>query len=61
MSGWILLLLAVAVYFLPWIVTAVRKTKRRAGIVLINLFLGWTLLGWLGALIWAMYDSQGEE
>jgi uncharacterized membrane protein YqaE (UPF0057 family) len=26
--------------------------------MLINFFLGWTLLGWLGALVWAIYRER---
>jgi hypothetical protein len=38
-------------YFLPAII---GRTKRdRAGILLFNLFLGWTGIGWIVALVWA--------
>ena len=40
-------------YLLPTIVAMNRKVANSAGIVLLNIFLGWTLLGWVGALIWA--------
>ena len=35
--------------------------KHSAGIILLNLFLGWTFLGWLGSLIWACCDPVKEE
>lgn len=42
---------AIGVYFLPSIV---GYNKRNAGsIILLNFFLGWTLLGWVIALVWA--------
>jgi hypothetical protein len=44
---------AVGLYMLPSFVAAGRKCKAAAGIVILNLLLGWTLLGWVGALIWA--------
>jgi len=49
------LLLAVILgfYFLPCIVTAYRKVHSSAGIGLVNLLLGWTLIGWVVALVWA--------
>jgi hypothetical protein len=47
----ILIIVAIALYFLPSIV---GYNKRNAGaIILLNFFLGWTLLGWVIALVWA--------
>ncbi len=38
-------------YFLP---TIIGRNKADAGaIFLVNLFLGWTVVGWIAALIWA--------
>jgi len=43
--------LGIVVYFLP---TLVGLRKQNAGaIFLLNLLLGWTLAGWIAALIWA--------
>lgn len=44
----------VALYFLPTIVASVRHLYCRTGIVLLNLFLGWTFFGWVAALVWAI-------
>jgi hypothetical protein len=42
---------AAAVYFLPsWIGSS---KQNRTSIFLLNLFLGWTLIGWVVALVWA--------
>jgi len=38
-------------YFLPAIVG--RQKKNAQAILLLNLLLGWTLVGWIVALIWA--------
>ena len=53
--AWLSLSIGVALYFLPSIVAARRKHANNLiwGIFLLNLFLGWTFLGWLAALIWA--------
>ena len=45
-------------YVLPSIL-AWKKTHRTP-ILLLNLFLGWTLLGWIGALIWALNDTPAN-
>ncbi len=43
----------VSVYFLPGIVAHSRGHHQENAIVLLNLFLGWTFLGWIAALVWA--------
>lgn len=45
-------------YFLP---AAIAKSKHRsnvAAIFALNLLLGWTLVGWVIALVWALTDSK---
>lgn len=51
--GMIFILIIVLVYFLPGIV-GFSKGKNNAGaIFILNLFLGWSFIGWIVALIWA--------
>ena len=52
MGVFILIIIGLFIYFIPTIVG--WKTKHVDGIILLNLFMGWTILGWLGALIWAV-------
>lgn len=40
-------------YFVPAIVAFVRNHRNRGAIFVLNLLLGWTVLGWVGALVWA--------
>lgn len=40
-------------YFLPFIIGVAREKRDLLGIFLLNFFLGWTLIGWIVALIWA--------
>jgi hypothetical protein len=40
-------------YFLPSIVAFARSKRDLLSIFLLNLFLGWTLIGWIVALVWA--------
>jgi len=47
-------LIALLLYFLPTIVAFLRGHQSRAGILLVNFFLGWSGLGWIIALIWAL-------
>ena len=41
-------------YFLPAIIAAVRNTHNSTAILLVNLFLGWTFVGWVVALVMAL-------
>jgi len=43
-----------ALYFLPTLIASGRHLHNRAPIAVFNLFLGWTFIGWLAALIWAI-------
>jgi hypothetical protein len=51
--GLVFLILTVAVYFVPAIVADRRKHNNRLAIGILNFFLGWTVVGWVGALVWA--------
>jgi hypothetical protein len=51
--GLILLAFLLVLYFLPAVVAYSRHHHQLVPILLINLFFGWTVLGWIGALIWA--------
>ena len=54
--GWLLfgLAIACAVYFAPWYVAATRRHPSFVAIATLNLLLGWTVLGWIIALIWSL-------
>ena len=45
-------LLLTALYFLPAILG--RDKRDALGIFLVNFFLGWTLIGWVVAFLWAI-------
>lgn len=46
----------IVLYFLPSFVG--WSTKNRGGIFIVNLLFGWTVLGWIGALIWAAISEE---
>jgi Superinfection immunity protein len=48
-----MVLLALFAYFLPTVVAEARGHQNTGLIFLTNLLLGWTILGWIGALVWA--------
>ncbi len=45
-------------YFIPSIVAFARRHHNAVPILFLNIFLGWTLIGWVGALIWALTTPQ---
>ena len=45
-------------YFLPAIVAKMRGHHNAMSIFLLNLFLGWTFVGWVVALVWAASALQ---
>jgi len=40
-------------YFLPTIIALIKSKRDTLAIFLLNFFLGWTLIGWIVALVWA--------
>ncbi len=50
------LIFGIGLYFLPAIIAAVRHTHNATGILLLNIFLGWTVVGWFVALLMAIFS-----
>jgi uncharacterized membrane protein len=49
-----------AIYFLPSIIGYSKRNFN--SILLLNLFLGWTLIGWVVAIVWAVaYEKPVES
>lgn len=45
---------ATVMYLLPALIANSRGHPSENSIAMVNLFLGWTFLGWVGALAWAV-------
>ena len=45
--------LGTVLYFLPSIIALARSKRDTLAIFLLNLFLGWSVIGWVVALVWA--------
>jgi hypothetical protein len=48
--GLLLLIPAIVIYFLPSIIAGLRGHRQADMVFVINLFFGWTLVGWVVAL-----------
>ena len=47
-------LVGLIIYFVPTIFAIVRGTRRSVAIYAFNILLGWTVIGWIIALIWSL-------
>ncbi|MGH9124818.1 MAG: superinfection immunity protein [Acidimicrobiales bacterium] len=56
--AWILTVLTLG-YFLPWAIAATRGKSNSGVIGLLNFLLGWTLIGWIVALVMACGAHDG--
>ena len=48
-------------YFIPTIIAVLRRAKGDCGVLVINLFLGWTMIGWVVALAWAVSSEKRQK
>lgn len=64
MEGFLALVMFVVVvgfYVAPAIVAFLTRRQHAAVITLVNLLTGWTIIGWLAALIWACVDRESPQ
>jgi len=47
------------IYFIPSLLKKNKEAQLR--IFVLNLFLGWTLIGWVVALIWALGEEKPKQ
>lgn len=57
----VLLAVIVALYFVPTIVASVRSHDNAVAITALNLLLGWTLVGWVAALVWSLTANKASS
>ena len=50
----LLVVLIFGFYFLPTFIAFLRQHKNKLAIFLLNLLLGWTVLGWVASLVWSV-------
>ncbi len=57
----IIFVISLFVYFLPTTFAEVRKHTKTSSIFVINLFLGWTLIGWVICLAWSLSENNNKK
>ncbi|MDL1888951.1 superinfection immunity protein [Nitrospirales bacterium NOB] len=53
--------LSLILYFLPTIVASARSHHNTLAIFVLNLLTGWTILGWIIAIVWACTRAQPQQ
>ncbi len=63
LAGLLFFAVVFGLYFLPSLVAVLRRHHNVVAIFVLNLTLGWTLLGWVAALVWAftVVDKSEEQ
>jgi hypothetical protein len=61
LPGFLLLLIALGMYFVPMMVALTRAHHKATAIVVWNVFLGWTWVGWVATLVWASTPRSQPE
>jgi hypothetical protein len=56
----LLLVVLFVPYWIPTIIAFYRKHPSKGGIFALNMFFGWTFLGWVVSLVWALSDNTGR-
>ena len=60
-AGIFYLIVSLFIYFIPTIVASGRDHAQTGAIFALNFFLGWTLVGWVAALVWALIKPQPPQ
>lgn len=48
-------------YLVPTMLAALGNKRATGWIFLLNVLLGWTVLGWIGAIVWAVLDTPAPR
>ncbi|MDD4616988.1 MAG: superinfection immunity protein [Alphaproteobacteria bacterium] len=59
-SGMALFVFLVGLYFLPAFLAIDRDHPNTLSIIIINLFFGWTAVGWIICLVWALLGKRNS-
>ena len=50
----------VVLYFVPFMIAAARDHDSFIAILLVNVAVGWTGIGWIAVLLWALLTPAGR-
>ena len=55
------IILYALLYFIPWFVALGRGHNNTTSIFILTLFLGWSFVGWVVALVWSFTNNVHTE
>ena len=53
-----LIIVALLLYLLPFFIAVMRGHPQKLPIFVLNLLLGWTLAGWVAALVFSLWNFE---
>ncbi len=53
-------IISLVIYFLPFIIALMRKHPQKVAIFFLDLFLGWSFVGWVIALVWSFIKEKNN-
>ena len=56
----VIVIVIIFVYFLPSIIASSREHHNSTALFFANLFFGWTFIGWVVCLIWALTNKSED-
>lgn len=56
----VLIGLVLVLYFIPSVVAYKVKHRNMTAIIVLNIFAGWTFVGWVVALVWALTKNEKQ-
>ena len=56
--GFVILIFSLVLYFIPAIIASARALPNQGSVWVINIFLGWTFIGWVVALAMAVAGKR---
>ena len=59
--GLIFILLILALYFLPFIIALIRDVRNKTSVFFLNLFLGWTIIGFFVLIFYASLTNASSN
>ena len=57
----LIFIIALGLYFVPTIIASSRNHRNAGAIVALNIFAGWTFIGWVAALVWACTNNVEKK
>jgi hypothetical protein len=58
MQAFIFIIAALVAYLIPSILAVQDKKRNKTAIIALNILAGWTLVGWIISLVWALTKEK---